>query len=299
MKVLVTGGNGFIGKNLQAVRPDWAYVSSQDYNLVSQDECLQMFKDIDPEAVIHLAARVGGIKENSENQADFFHKNVTINNNVLHCAYLSGVNRVLSSLSTGAFPNVVSQYPFCEENLFDGPPAPTNFSYGFSKRMLHVQSISYREQYGLNFSTFCPSNLYGPEDHFDTESSHFVASLISKVARSNSGDIINLWGKGKPFRQQLFSSDLCKIIPKLLDSHNTKLPIIVAPDQNLSIEEMANFLIKASGKNLKVKFNQNLDGQFRKDGSNKRLRELIDNFKFTSFEKGVNETYEWYCGRMN
>tara|TARA_R110002110_G_scaffold127372_3_gene306279 strand:+ start:3377 stop:4177 length:801 start_codon:yes stop_codon:yes gene_type:complete len=250
--------------------------------------------DIKPDAIVHLAARVGGIKDNAENQASFYIQNTMINTNIIHGAYLLGIPRVLSSLSTCAFPDVVERYPFTEEQIFDGAPAKTNFSYGYTKRALHVQTISYRKQYGLNYSTFCPSNIYGPCDHFDTEKSHFIPALISKLIRARDGDTIELWGTGNPKRQQLYVDDLAKIIPTLVEEHNSDIPLIVAPDENLSIREMADIANKKIEKNIKISYNGNLDGQHRKDGSNKRFLELVGGYEFTSFDVGIEKTIKWY-----
>jgi len=294
MKVLVTGGTGFVGKRLQKYRPEWIYVSSKDCNLLNKDDCNWLFKEYKPDAVIHLAARVGGIKENKNNQASFYYKNTIINTNVLDCAYKNNIKKVLSSLSTCAFPDVLPEYPFTEKDLFRGPPAQTNFSYGYTKRSLHVQTISYRKQYGVNYSTFCPSNIYGPGDNFNNESSHFIPALIRKYSEAKDGDTLELWGTGKPLRQQLYIDDLIKIIPLLLEKHNSGAPIIVAPNENLSISEMANILHKNVKKNVKIVYNNRLDGQFRKDGSNKKLLKLLGNINFTKFEHGLIKTYEWY-----
>lgn len=293
-RVLVTGGSGFLGRRLQKYQPQWTYISSKDCDLTKPNKVRELIGDHKPEAVVHLAAHVGGIKDNTEHQAEYFYKNVMINSNLIHEAHLLGVRRILSSLSTCAFPDKVRKYPFTEEQFFEGPPAKTNFSYGFSKRMLHVQSMSYREQYGRNYSTFCPSNLYGPGDHYDSEKSHFVPAIISKVARSLDGDTIELWGTGKPLRQQLYVDDLCLIIPILLEKHNTDSPLIIAPPENLSILEMAEKVVAYSQKRVKLMFNGKLDGQIRKDGSNKRMMNLVNNFKFTSFDKGVKKAYKWY-----
>ena len=294
MNVLVTGGSGFLGSRLKKHRSDWIYLSSKDCNLISEEECDKVIRKYKPDAILHLAAIVGGIKDNAEKQAVYYHKNTLLNTNIIHSAYKNGVSRVLSCLSTCAFPNKLESYPFDESCFLRGPPASTNLSYGYTKRGLHIQSISYRKQYGLNYSTFCPSNIYGPGAHFNPSSSHFIAALISKVSKAKDAETIELWGTGNPLRQHLYVDDLCEIIPKLLVGHNTDLPLIVTPGENLSIRDIAEKCIKISGKSVKIRFNERLDGQFRKDGSNKNLLKIIGNFRFTTMEEGLKKTYEWY-----
>ena len=294
MNVLVTGGSGFVGKRLQKVRPDWTYLSSKDVNLLSFYDVWDFLRENKPDAVIHLAGKVGGIKDNAEHPAEFFHQNVMMNTNIVHACYKAGVPRLLAALSTCAFPDVVDKYPFTEDNLLDGPPAITNRAYGFSKRALYIQIQAYRDQYGVDYSCFCPSNLYGPEDHFDLESSHFVPACIKKIHEARNNEIVEFWGTGKPLRQQLYVDDLCKAIPLLLEEHHSDIPMIVAPDENWSISDMAKICRAIMNKPLDFHFNGKLDGQFRKDGSNERFKELFPDFEFTRFEVGVRETYEWY-----
>jgi GDP-L-fucose synthase len=292
--VLVTGGSGFLGSSLSVERPNWTYVSSKDCDLTDSRQVAQLFGDLKPDSILHLAARVGGIKDNIENQADFFHINTMMNTNVIHQAYKAGIERVLSALSTCAFPEQIDIFPFEERELFDGPPTETNFSYGMTKRMLHVASCAYRNQYGMNYSTFSPSNIYGPGDHFGKEASHFVAALIHKTYVAKPNTNIELWGSGLPLRQQIYIDDLCKIIPILLERHDTNVPLIVAPTENISILEMSRCLIEQIDKNVRLLFNGEMDGQFRKDGSNSELMKLIGPFEFMPFREGVIRTYNWY-----
>jgi len=292
--VLVTGGTGFLGGRLKKVKPDWNYVSSRDYDLTDPRGCQEMYEQIKPDAVIHLAAKVGGIKENTTKQADFYYQNVMINTNVIHSAQKYGVKRVLSALSTCSFPDVIANYPFTEKDILSGPPAKSNLSYGLSKRALFVQSNSYREQYKLNYSCFCPSNIYGPDDNFDIDSSHFVPALVRKIFSAPNGGNIELWGSGQPLRQQMYVDDLAKIIPILLEKHNSDVPLIVAPKENLSVKSMVNIGLTVSGKKVSPKFNGEYEGQYRKDGCNKGLLKLIGDFQFTTFEQGFRKTYDWY-----
>ena len=299
MKTIVTGGSGFVGRRLSLIQPDWIYVSSKDCDLTNSAMVAEMFGDLKPVAVIHLAARVGGIKDNIENQADFFYTNTMMNTNIIHEAYNAGIKRVLSSLSTCAFPEDLQYFPFDEDQIYNGAPTITNFSYGMTKRMLHVSSCAYRNQYGMNYSTFCPSNIYGPGDNFGSHASHFVAALVHKIYNAKEGDTIEMWGTGLPLRQQLYVDDLCEIIPVLLEKHNTDVPLIVAPNENLSILEMTRTLIEQTGKNVRTLFNGDMDGQFRKDGSNERLLKLTGPFDFTTFKEGVSKTYNWYSENYN
>lgn len=297
MKVLVTGGSGFVGQALKKVRPDWHYIGSKDYDLTSDYETRGAIRDHrNLDAIVHLAGRVGGVKENTNKQADFIYQNLMINTNVIHEAYKEGVPRVLSSLSTCIFPEKLEDYPFDESKLHIGAPPNSNMSYGYAKRCLHVMSNAYSNQYGVDYTTFTPSNLYGPGDNFDLESSHFVAAMIKKISNSRQGEELEFWGTGRPMRQQLYVGDMAKLIPVLLEKHLSQEPIIISPNENLTIEEMIKICLKISSKEVQYRFNGELEGQYRKDGSNKKLLDLVGQFEFTSFEDGLTETYEWYKG---
>tara|TARA_R110000822_G_C15332887_1_gene494776 strand:- start:1148 stop:2044 length:897 start_codon:yes stop_codon:yes gene_type:complete len=291
-KVLVLGGTGLVGKALQEIKPDWTYVNSKDANLTYYIETYQLLMSYQPTAVVNLAARVGGIKDNAENQGEFFYDNVSMAMNVVECCRSLRIPRLLSALSTCAFPDKLDYYPMYEEDLHKGPPATTNFSYGYAKRMLQVMSKAYNKQYGVDYTCFSPANVYGPGDNFDTETSHFVPACIRKL--SSDDKEVEFWGTGKPLRQQLYVGDLAKAIPILLDDHHTDKAIIVTPEANMSIREMVDVVKKVTGSTASISYNGKLDGQFRKDGSNSLFMELAPNFTFTPFEEGVRKTYEWY-----
>lgn len=257
-----------------------------------------MFQRFKPDQVIHLAAKVGGIKANMMYPADFLYQNVMMNTLVVHYAYKYDVKKLIGILSNCAYPDVAKSYPLKEYQLYDGPPQSTNFSYAYAKRALGVQIQSYRKQYGCNFFYVIPCNLYGPYDNFDENESHFLAALIRKIheANVNKTKEIKLLGTGKPLRQYLYSEDLAQILLMLLEKYNGSDPINIAPRENFSIEEIAKTALKVIGDpDCKIIFDKSFpDGQFRKDLSIKRLLKVIGDFEFTPLSVGIKKTYEWY-----
>jgi len=182
-----------------------------------------------------------------------------------------------------------------EEDILKGPPAETNFTYAFAKRLLYIQTLAYRKQYGINYSTFTPCNLYGPCDNFDLNSGHFVAALVRKIYEAKNNTNLEFWGSGQALRQQMYVEDLTELIPVLLSEHNTGVPLIVAPTSEHTIEKMIKMLLKQVDKNLTYSFNDKMLGQHKKNVNNERLLKLIGDFPFRSFSVGVKKTYDWYC----
>jgi len=257
-----------------------------------------MFEKYKPDKVIHLAAKVGGIKANMKQPADFLFQNIMINTLVVHYAYKYKVKRLIGVLSNCAYPDVAEHYPLKEEQLHDGLPQVTNFAYAYSKRALDVQIKSYNQQYNCNFFSVIPCNMYGPHDNFDENQSHFVAALIRKIhdVEINNKKTLNLLGSGKPLRQYLFSEDFAEIILKLLDEYQGHGSINVAPkDENISIAEIAEIAFNATdAKDVQIKFDNSFpDGQFRKDLDVEKLHEIIGDFKFTKLHDGIKKTYSW------
>jgi len=303
-KVLVTGGTGLLGRTLKRLAPHWTYIGSSDCDLTDRRAVSDLIRELNPEGVIHLAARVGGIKANVNYPAEFFYQNTSMNLNVIHESYLAGVKRLVACLSTCAFPDIIESYPFSENSLHLSPPAPTNFEYGYAKRVLDVQVNAYRKQYNLDYVSLTPCNLYGMGDNFDLETCHLVPALIVKCisAIENKEDNIDLLGTGSPLRQQLYVDDLAKLIQIIYQYYSMPYPIIVAHPDNLSIKEIAEAVARATGYKGKFTFNGQLDGQFRKDGSIQLLLSFLKenniDFGFTSLEQGLQKTVEWYLNQL-
>ena len=292
MKTLVTGGSGMIGHAFRSILPDGIYVSSKDYDLRKPEDALKMYKDHKPDRVVHLAAKVGGVAANSNYLADFYTENVQINTNVLHGAFINEVPKVASILSTCVYPDKAS-YPLTESQIHNGPPHYSNYAYAHAKRMLDIQSQAYRDQYGCNFITVVPNNLYGPHDNFHLEDSHLIPAIIRKIYEAKQNDdSVTLWGDGSPLREFTYSEDLAKIILMLLGEYEGRHPINAGNTAEYSVKEVALMIADI----LQYTGNINWDttkplGQFRKPSDNSKVVSLgWKTSDYTSLRNGLEAT---------
>ena len=297
-KILITGGNGLVGKSLKKILPMAVYPSSQEYNLLKVDDVMNMMEKYNPHTVVHLAARVGGILDNVNNPVDYLEQNLMMNTNVLRCCHLKGVERVVGMLSTCAYPDRALQYPLIEENLFDGAVSPTNFSYGLSKRCMAAHIDAYVKQYGKKWSYLIPCNLYGEDDKYEERRSHFVSALIKKIYEND--EFIELWGTGKPLRQFMYAGDLARVIKYVIEN-KIDGNFNVAPPEVYSINEIAEIGKRACGKeNLIIRYDDGKpDGQFRKDADSSNLLSVLEDFEFTSLYEGIKLVYDNFSKRYN
>jgi GDP-L-fucose synthase len=296
MKILVTGGSSMVGKHLKKFLPNAIYLSSADCDLRNFNNTYEVFKFHKPDAIIHLAAKVGGILDNINDPVGFFDDNIYINSNVIKCAYSLGIKKVVSILSTCIYPDVLSksQYPIKEEYLHLGPPTKTNFAYGYAKRCMAVQMDSYNEQYGTQYSYLIPCNLYSEHDHFEGNKAHFLSSLIKKIilAKQKNQGAIELFGSGSPLRQFMYAEDLAKAITLTIE--NTKnFSYNICTPENLSIKQIAEVALKACNADyLKIIWDKSKpDGQFRKDASSEKFLKDYPDFQFTPLSEGILKTY--------
>ena len=292
-KILVTGGSGMVGKSLQELIPQASYISSKDCDLTNPLEVESLVKSHKPEAIIHLAAKVGGIIDNINKPAEYFDDNILMNTLLLKSAHKYGVRRFIGILSTCIYPDTVVRYPMSETMLHLGPPTPTNFSYGYAKRSLAVQIDAYNKQYGTKYQYLIPCNLYGEHDKFG-ENSHFVAALIKKIykAKEKNESELKLFGTGKPLRQFMYVGDLAYVIKYCIDN-DIYDNFNVATEENLSIKEIAEIVVNIMGKDQINKINfdpKKPDGQFRKDVSISKLKKIIPTFTPTKLSEGIRKT---------
>lgn len=294
-KIICTGGSGMVGKSLKKIMPNVIYLSSKDYDLTSSLDIEKMFKDLNPDCVIHLAAKVGGILDNINKPAEYFTENILMNTLMLEYSHKNGVDRFISTLSTCIYPDKTELYPMQENQLHNGQPTPTNYEYGYAKRCLAVQTEAYNKQYNKNFQYLIPCNLYGEFDKYG-DNSHFIAALIKKIhiAKKNGDDKIVLFGTGRPLRQFMHSDDLARVIKQCLENDIYE-NMNVATEENLSIKQMAEIALDACGaNNLTIQFDSAYpDGQYRKDVSIDLLKRTIPDFSAIELYDGIKKTYKY------
>lgn len=296
-KILVTGGSGMVGYALREFIPDAQFVSSSQFNLKDKIQCAAMFDKYKPDWVIHLAARVGGVKANHSYLADFYSENILINTHVLNCAAKRNVKKMLSMMSTCVYP-AQTTYPLKEENIHKGEPHWTNFAYAYAKRMLDAHSRACREQYGSNFITAIPNNMYGKNDNFHLEDSHVVPAMIRKMHEAKlRNEPVELWGDGKPIREFTYAKDVAKIILFLMEEYNEPNPINIGNTDSLSIGDLAHSIKNIVGLKQPIEWNSNqLSGQYKKPSTNDRLVGIgFNKDEYTKIETGLLETYNWFC----
>ena len=289
-KLLVTGGNGLVGSSINS-----DVKVGKEYNLIIPEETDKMFQFHKPTHVIHCAGKVGGVMGNMNFKGEYFYNNLMINTNVIEGARKSGVEKLVSFLSTCVFPDNV-EYPLTESKIHLGEPHISNYPYAYAKRMADIQIRAYREQYGLNYVSVIPTNIYGPNDNFSLTHGHVMPMLIHKLylAQQNNTDF-TVWGSGKPLREFIYSKDVAKLSEWAVENYNESEPIIFSTSNEISIMDLVDLLVKEFNFKGKVIFDSTKpDGQYRKPSDNSKLKSYLPNFKFTPIEEGIKETVKWF-----
>jgi len=293
---MITGGSGMVGSAFKQLLPDADYPTRQELSSILKN--ISYKQQFEGKNVIHLAAKVGGVKANTEQVADFYSQNSILNERVLSASHLGRANKVISLLSTCVYPDApYIVYPLTEDQLHLGPPHPSNFGYAYAKRMVDVISRAYRQQHGCNFITAIPNNLYGENDNFDLEDGHVIPAIIRKVweAKINNNPFIECWGDGSPLREFTYSEDIVKILIFLLENYDEPEPINIGNTEEYSIKQVVEMICSILEYNGKVKWNTQMpSGQSRKPSSNRKLLDLgWDKKWYTSLEKGLTKTCLW------
>jgi GDP-L-fucose synthase len=297
-KVLVTGGSGMVGYEMRRLHPEFFYPDRKELDLESDGSVKQFLEKHKFDAAIHLAARVGGVADNTNHVADFFSINTSINRNFLEHCNKTGVKKVVSVLSTCVYPDApFVKYPLTEEQLHLGPPHASNFGYAFAKRMLDVQSRTLRSQYGCNFVTVIPNNLYGINDNFDLQSGHVIPSMIRRFyeAKVTGADKVICWGTGRPEREFTYARDIASLIVWAADNYNDPDPINIGNVKSITIRNLAELIANEVGFEGEIVWDASKpDGQLMKPSSNKKLIDHGWDGSYTSLEAGLKETINWF-----
>lgn len=297
--ILVTGGNGFLGSavvnEIKKKRPSKIIIpSSKDCDLRIQENCKSIIKDID--IVFHLAAHVGGIGLNREKPGELFYDNLMMGVQLLHEAKEANVKKFISLGTVCSYPKYAT-IPFTENSIWEGFPEETNAPYGLAKKMLLVQSESYKKQYDFNSIVVIPTNLYGPNDNFNPESSHVIPALILKffLAVKNKIPEVVVWGDGTPTRDFIFASDAAKGIVMAAEKYEDNLPLNLSSSEEISIKELVKIIsdeLNFQGKIVWDKTKPN--GQPRRCVSYERAKKTIGFEPQTKINDGIKSTIKWF-----
>ena len=311
-KIYIAGHRGLVGsaivKNLESKGyTNLVYKTHKELDLLDLNAVAEFFEKEKPEYVILAAAKVGGIVANNTYRADFIYENLQIQNNVIHQSYVHGVDKLLFLGSTCIYPKNAPQ-PMKEDSLLTSPLEYTNEPYAIAKIAGIKMCESYNLQYGTNFISVMPTNLYGPNDNFDLETSHVLPALLRKMheAKLNNASKVEIWGSGKPRREFLYSEDMADACVFLLENRDFKdtyskdekeirnTHINIGTGKDISIKELAETIKRVIGFQGELYFNtEKPDGTMVKLTDPSKLHALGWRHK-VELEDGIRTVYEWY-----
>lgn len=304
-KIWVAGHNGMVGRaivrSLELNRCKILTVPKTEVDLTNQLQVASWMESNKPEVVIIAAAKVGGILANTKYPAEFIHNNIAIQINIIHQSYLNKVEKLLFLGSSCIYPKHAPQ-PIPEEALLTGPLEPTNEWYAIAKIAGIKMCQAYRKQYGCDFISAQPTNLYGPYDTFDVEDSHVIPAIMLKMhqAKINKESTVKLFGSGNAKREFLHVYDLANALLFLLEKYSDDAAINVGSGHECTIKELANMIANIVGYRGTILFDQNMpDGTPRKLVDSSKIRNLQWNGwkPVISLEGGLKNTYEWFIQR--
>lgn len=303
MKILVTGGNGFLGKevikqlialdsNLEIISP-----RSSEYDLTSKIQTLILFETSSPDIVIHLAAQVGGISAIKNNSGQYYYDNMMMGLNLIETSKQFNVKKFIFIGSGCAYPKY-GNIPFKEEELWDGYVDDNVAPYAIAKKSLITMLQAYYDQYGLNSISLIPTNLYGPHDHFGSINNHVIPSLITKIvhAKNSNTKIVKCWGSGNQTRDFLYVSDAANAIVKSIFA-TTYSPIAINLGSGIetSIKSVATEIVNFVDNSINIEWDTSQpEGQPRRLMDTSRAEKILGFKATTNLKDGIKQTINWY-----
>jgi GDP-L-fucose synthase len=296
VRILVTGGGGFLGSHLvERLEADGHKVvvaRSADYDLTVMAHTARMFDDANADLVYHLAAEVGGIGANRANPGRYWYANLMMGSHVLEQARLHQTPKVVIVGTVCAYPKF-APVPFSEDVIWDGYPEETNAPYGVAKKAVLVGAQAYRAQYGLNAIFLLPTNLYGPRDNFDLETSHVIPALIRKMVEAE--EEVVLWGDGSPTREFLYVDDCVEGLVLAAERYDGPDPVNLGAAREISIRELAELIADVTGYTGSITWDtEKPNGQPRRSVDATRARDLFGFEARTPLREGIERTAAWY-----
>lgn len=300
MKIVITGASGFLGRHLMPQlhlkypQADIVGLSSQDYDLMNPVKVIQMFEDLKPEILIHLAAYSGGIGANKAYPADFYYRNTILTALVFEQAAKFGVTKMIYTMGGCSYPATATS-PIDESQMWQGYPQPESAGYSSAKKMGIVASQAYRTQYGLNSVILIPGNLYGEYDNYRNSESHVIPALLRRFyeAKLNHLEEVIMWGSGAPKRDFVYAGDVAKIIPYFIENYNSSEPINISSGTTTTIKELGELVKKVTGFEGKLDWDTTKpDGQMVKIFDVTKLNSL-GLFCQTNLQEGLEKTFAW------
>jgi GDP-L-fucose synthase len=298
-RIMVTGGAGFLGSrvvaNLEGRGADPIVIRSAEYDLREPERVRAALAETKPQYVIHCAAVVGGIGANRAHPARFFYENAVMGVHLIHEASRAGIEKLVVVGTVCSYPKH-TPVPFREEDIWNGYPEETNAPYGLAKKMLLVQAQAYRAEYGFNSVYVVPTNLYGPGDNFDPDSSHVIPAIIRKCLDAlEHRKAMILWGTGSATRDFLFVDDAGEGIVRALERYDGGQPLSMGSGREISIRDLSGLIAEAVGFDGEIKWDSSYpDGQPRRSLNSDRARVAFGFEATTPFQEGLRKTLEWY-----
>jgi GDP-L-fucose synthase len=300
-RIVVTGGAGFLGRHVMAELEAQGYRNavtfrSAQYDLTHESSVGSMLEDLKPEAIVHLAASVGGIGANRRYPGTYYYQNLMMGSLLMEHARNAGVGRFLSVGTICSYPKF-TEVPFREENLWNGYPEETNAPYGLAKKMLLVQSQAYRQEFGFDASNVLVVNLYGPYDNFDPESSHVIPALIRKCVEAveSGADTIEVWGTGQATREFLYVEDAARGIVAALERLPGSDPVNLGAGFEISIRDLAETIARHAGFKGRLLWDPTKpDGQPRRCLDTEKAAELLGWRASMPFDEGLARTVAFF-----